>query len=151
MRTPCPLLVGATLVAVTACGGQHSPTSPTPKFVVGQGGNFATIGDALKLAQPGDTIQVKPGTYSERVVITMSGLKLQGDNAIIDGLTGGLDGTGFGMHLRGVSDVEVTGFVAQNFEVGSRSRTRPTVESITTRPETTPTRRHRSIFGMASD
>ena len=118
MRTPHPLFIGATLIVVTACGGQHSPTTPSPRFVVGQGGNFATIGDALKVAQPDDTIQVRPGTYGERVTITVSGLKLQGDNAIIDGLAGGLNGTGFGMHLRGVSDVEVTGFVVQNFEVG---------------------------------
>ena len=118
MRISRPFFVGATLIVIAACGGQSGPTSPTEKLVVGQGGNLLTIGDALKLAQPGDTIHVKVGTYPERVIITMSGLKLQGDNAIIDGLAGGLNGTGFGMHLRGVSNVEVTGFVVQNFEVG---------------------------------
>src|SRR5207245_2489903 len=78
------------LVLVSAaCGGQHSPAAPSSKFVVGAGGNFATISDALKLAQPGDTVQVKAGTYAEHVLVTVPGVKLQGDGAIVDGRAGG--------------------------------------------------------------
>jgi hypothetical protein len=84
MNRSC-LLVAAPLIVITAC--EHSPTSPSPRFVAGPGGNFATISDALKLAEPGDTIQVQPGTYGECVVVTVSSLKLHGD--LFDGSLGG--------------------------------------------------------------
>ena len=106
-------------VLTTACG-EKNPTAPslTATFLVGGSSPLRTIQAGVDAARAGDTVLVSPGTYRERVVITKSGITLQGDQAIVDGLAGGLDGTGFGIHVRGVNDVEVAGFIVQNFEVG---------------------------------
>ncbi len=113
--TLCLALTGtATLVS---CGGS-SVTSPTPRFLVGAGGNFGTITDALRAAESGDVIQVLPGTYGERVVVATPGIRLQADHAVLDGAAPGLGGTGVGIRIASAPNVEVSGFTIRNFERG---------------------------------
>src|SRR5262245_61803394 len=55
--------------------------------------DYATIQAAVNAAITGDTIKVAAGVYNENVVISTSGLRLQGsDGAVIDGA--GLTGSG---------------------------------------------------------
>lgn len=111
------VLFSSALAAAIACNG--SPTSPsTPLFLVGPTGNFGTIGAALAVALPGDEIRVQPGSYAERVVIDKTGIKLRGERSVLDGSAAGLDGTGIGVRVANVADVEVSGLVIQNFERG---------------------------------
>ena len=103
--------------------------------------DFLTIQEAVDAAQPGDTVSVLAGTYSERVLITRSDLILStgavGDPAVVDG-TNVLDqppiggdplvdppvaGAGIGIHVLGtvaepVTGVAIEGFVVHGFERG---------------------------------
>jgi parallel beta-helix repeat protein len=107
------LILGAAL----AC--DNGPSAPSePRFQVGPTGNFRTIRDAVGAAQPGDVIQVHAGTYAERVVINKAGIKLRAEQAVLDGQPGGIGGTGIGIHVSNVADVEISGFIVQNFERG---------------------------------
>lgn len=117
-RTLVAVFTFVGLFSLGCDGNGRGPTSPSSGLVVGTTGDFAKIGDAINAARPGDTIRVLPGTYAERVVIDKPGLTLVAERAIVDGLAGGLDGTGFGIHVLGVNGVEIAGFVVQNFEVG---------------------------------
>ncbi len=47
------------------------PASAAP-LTVDPTGQYKTITDAVNAAQPGDTIAVSPGTYTENVVVTKS-------------------------------------------------------------------------------
>ncbi len=85
---------------------------------VGSGGSgcFATIGAAVSVAAPGDTIQVYQGVYAEDVVIGKS-LSLIGKNpanTIIDatGLNNGIYIDG--LDHAGLSSVSVSGFTVRN-------------------------------------
>ena len=49
-------------------------------LVVGNGGQFKSVADAVEVASPGSTIYIKPGIYREKLVIKKPGLKLVGEN-----------------------------------------------------------------------
>jgi parallel beta-helix repeat protein len=91
-----------------------SPTAPgRPSLSVGPD---QSIQAALNGAQPGAIITVLPGTYAERITIRKP-VKLHGQRATLDGLAGGLDGRFVGIEIH-ASDVEITGFIIQNYERG---------------------------------
>jgi len=54
-------------------------------FVVSKGGKFPTIQSAVNAASPGDTIEVKSGTYRENVIVHLnrSGLTIDGSGKVI--------------------------------------------------------------------
>lgn len=49
-------------------------------LVVGEGGQYKTVAEAVEAAAPGSTIYIKPGVYREKLVIKKPGLKLVGEN-----------------------------------------------------------------------
>jgi parallel beta-helix repeat protein len=77
---------------------------------------YTRIQDALDAAPSGATITVVPGIYGERLVVTKP-VKLQGNQAVLNGLAGGLDGRFVGIEVQS-NDVEISGFVIQNYERG---------------------------------
>lgn len=94
----------------------------------GAGGNvlhvprdYSTIQTAVDAAQPGDTVLVAAGVYSENVVVSTSGVRLQGGGgAVMDGT--GLSGIGIGIHVLGGAAVPITGVEVSNFEVRNYER-----------------------------
>lgn len=138
--TPTPQLATATLNLTTA-------TSTNATYYVSPGGtNSSTCGSMSQpcqtisyaisnLAGPGITINVEPGTYSERVAINAGGSAAGGyfilrstggaSSTIIDGtnVSVGTGGYAYGLVQLGntanVSYVTVDGFTVQNFKTGS--------------------------------
>ena len=114
--------VGTVIALSIACSlsaacDSNSPTRAEVLYVVGSDGNFATIGAALRAAPAGETIEVRGGTYRERVVVDKQGIKLRATGATVDG--GTVDGgRGIGIRVAGAQDVEVSGFTVRNFERG---------------------------------
>lgn len=80
----------------------------------GTGGCQSTIGAAVALAAPGDTVQVAAGIYHEEVVIGESLALVGQNNAIIDatGLSIGIYIDG--LDNPGLANVVVTGFTVRN-------------------------------------
>lgn len=119
---PTLIVVLGAFTCGTACD-QNGPASPTTPqvptrgtYIVGAGGNFATIQAAVDAAPRGATVEVRPGTYAEQVSLKRA-VRLQGAQAVLDGLAGALNGRDLGVHVL-ANDVEITGFVVQNFERG---------------------------------
>jgi parallel beta-helix repeat protein len=107
----------AMVLALAGCGsGNGNPIGPSGN----QPARTVTPGQSIQAAiddvPAGSTILVRAGTYAERLVITKA-LKLQGNQAVLDGLAGGLDGRFVGMTVR-ADNVEVSGFTIQNYERG---------------------------------
>ena len=75
MSSGCPISVCIALLALAAPAA--ADTHKVPK-------EFATIGEAVVAAQPGDTILVSKGTYLEQVTVGVADLKLVGKQAVID-------------------------------------------------------------------
>ncbi|MEE9158165.1 MAG: right-handed parallel beta-helix repeat-containing protein, partial [Gammaproteobacteria bacterium] len=75
---------------------------------------FCQIQEAVDAASPGDEIEVEEGSYNENVEITTSDIRLDGDDATVDGTGLG----GIGIHVVGASDVEIKGFIVENFDTG---------------------------------
>lgn len=116
MRTFVKCAALCVLTAPLVACGSSSPTGPSSAYQVGVTGNFRSIQAAVNAAPAGEVVEVLPGDYSERVVLTKS-VKLRGTRAVIDGsLVEG--GTGIGILVNGASNVEVSGFTVQNFERG---------------------------------
>jgi hypothetical protein len=113
-------VVAATLGLGTAAAGLAAARGAGSVLFVGKGANssshsmrgcnapdFATISDAVAAAQPGNTVIVCPGTYSEDVLVNKS-LRLVGLSATIDA-------TGLENAIQVVtSHVSITGFTVQN-------------------------------------
>lgn len=90
---------------------------------------FATIQQAVDAAQPGDVVEVGPGTYCEEVSITKSDVRVRGrkhgdDRPTLSGacLPAGA-GFGVGFKITGtatapVTNVEISGFVVDSYETG---------------------------------
>jgi len=111
------ILLVAVLGATAVACEDSSPAGPGPSSItVGPGTSITKIQNAVDSAPPGATISVLPGTYGEHVVISKS-LTLQGQQAVLDGLAGGLDGRFVGFEVKADS-VEISGFIVQNFERG---------------------------------
>ncbi len=73
----------AVIITVLACMASVAcdTTSPAPidvLYVVGEDGNFRRIATALNLVPPGSIIEVRRGTYAERVVIDKPGIRTGG-------------------------------------------------------------------------
>ena len=98
---------------------QDDPISPQAT-VLKVPRDYATIQTAVNAAITGDTIKVAAGVYNENVVISTSGLRLQGsEDAVIDGT--GLTGSGIqviGTAAQPLADVEVSGFEVRGFQRG---------------------------------
>jgi parallel beta-helix repeat protein len=117
-----PLVLLLALV-MTACERQ-SPTSSDSSpgrgrlsdITVGPNQAFTSIQPALDAAPSGATVTVLAGSFSERIIISKR-VKLHGRQAILDGLSGGLDGRFVGIEVK-ADDVEITGFTVQNYERG---------------------------------
>ena len=75
------------LTAWAVAFGASSVLADTLVVNAGGSGDFTAIGDALAVANPGDTVRVEAGTYEESgLVITQPNLRLRGDDgAVIDG------------------------------------------------------------------
>lgn len=109
--------LGATLGVWCAAAAMVQPgTAATLCVNANNPGCYATIGEALAHAAPGDTVQVAQGMYHEDVVVGIP-LSLVGQNAantIIDatGLANGIYIDG--LDHAGLSNVTVTGFTVRN-------------------------------------
>ena len=117
-------LLGASCTA-SGTGANDQPTAAaTGKTIVvaKSGGEYATIQAGLNAAQPGDTVEVRAGTYNERVTFPRSGtagkyITLRGDpGAIVDGtgLFDKLTGICGLVYIENRSFVKVVGLTVEN-------------------------------------
>ena len=63
------LVLVAVLIVFAACVLTPIPRASASELKVGGQGQYRTISEAVKAANPGDTIRVGPGTYVENVVV----------------------------------------------------------------------------------
>lgn len=78
----CPLVPGLLLVALAA--------PPALADTLSVPAQFASIGDAVAAAQPGDTISIAAGEYRENLTIAVADLTLKGSGlCILDARAGG--------------------------------------------------------------
>ncbi|NOQ22584.1 MAG: hypothetical protein GQ565_08050 [Candidatus Aegiribacteria sp.] len=134
------LLMATVMIVSIGCGDSDSSTSPSQGGAAyyvsptGDDGNpgtsgspWASIGQACNTLAAGDTVYVRSGTYSERVVPGTSGssssnrivyLAYPGDAPVIDG-TGVSLPSGWGglVEISNLSHIVFAGFIVQN--VGS--------------------------------
>ncbi len=118
------VLVGASCAASGSGPGSQPTAADTGKTIVvaKSGGTYSTIQAGLNAARPGDTVDVRAGTYNERVTFPKSGtpgryITLRGEPGAI------IDGTGLFDKLTGIcglvyidnrSYVKVVGFTVEN-------------------------------------
>lgn len=93
---------GAAVVLLVASVAEAATITVRP------GGPVATIGDALAMAQDGDTIVLSRGVYTESVTVPQSRLTIVGRGAVWEGVTPGgpvtcLTIEGDGVTVRGVT------------------------------------------------
>ncbi len=100
---------------------------------VGSGGQYKSINEAVNAAQPGDTITISAGTYTENVIVTKSVtitavspgstvvkaadvskdvFLVQAKNVRVEGLT--ITGGASGVHIQNTSKCVVTNVVAHD-------------------------------------
>jgi len=104
-------------MGILGCGTATTSPSQVAYIVGGPAASFVSISAALQAAPPGEVVEVHGGPHAERVVIDKPGIKLRGVAAILDGSS--VDGgRGIGIHVNGVPEVEISGFVVRNFERG---------------------------------
>ncbi|MGM7683220.1 right-handed parallel beta-helix repeat-containing protein [Cytobacillus sp. Hm23] len=73
-----------------------------------------TINSAIKLAMPGDTIEILEGTYNENVIVNKNDISIQAaDKAIVTIM--GFDKAGIGIDIKGVDGVVIKDLVVTNF------------------------------------
>ena len=59
----------AVCIILAAYASIAVPRATAAEIQVGAGGQYRTISEAVKSAQPGDTVLVGPGTYAENIVV----------------------------------------------------------------------------------
>lgn len=123
-RMLCALALAAACADPSAPAGSEAWTDPA--FDVEAATNvlhvprdLPTIQAAVDAAEPGDIIQVARGVYHETVVITTSGIRLHGQNAVLDGepLRNPDASPLLGIHVLGTAASPVTGIEISGFEV----------------------------------
>ena len=70
----CPLVPGLMLLVALAAPPALADTLSVPA-------QFASIGDAVAAAQPGDTISIAAGEYRENLTIDVADLTLKGSGS----------------------------------------------------------------------
>jgi len=85
----------------------------------------ASIQDAIDAALPGDTILVHDGTYSENVVVNKSLTVQAASSPVLDGTEIG----GIGVKIE-ASNVNLTGFIIQNYDTGVQIKSGTNVSII---------------------
>lgn len=134
-RRAVPILAALTsLLVVTACGapdtttsGLAPPAARAPARVPCDAPDARTVSDvrqlrtALAAARPGTSIRLAPGTYPGPVVVTGGGTAQQpitvcgGPGAVLEG--GSID-AGYTVHLRGASNMRLSGFTVRGGQKG---------------------------------
>ena len=69
MKAKKVLQLVAVCIIFAACISTAIPKATAAEIKVGAGGQYQTISEAVKSAQPGDTVLVGPGTYVENIVV----------------------------------------------------------------------------------
>ena len=69
MKAKQVLQLVAVCIILAACVSTAIPRATAAEIRVGAGGQYQTISEAVKSAQPGDTVLVGPGTYVENIVV----------------------------------------------------------------------------------
>ncbi|WP_135855385.1 NosD domain-containing protein [Halorussus salinus] len=80
---------------------------------------YATIQDAVEVAESGDTVEVRPGTYRESVRIRTDINLTAPRGAVLNGST--LGGGSDGISLSNRGGASVSGFVVREFDAGVRA------------------------------
>ncbi|WP_375335537.1 DUF1565 domain-containing protein [Halorussus sp. MSC15.2] len=80
---------------------------------------YATIQDAVRAAKAGDTVEVRPGVYRERVRIQKDINLTAPRGAQLNGST--LNDGADGIHLSNGGGASISGFVVREFDVGVRA------------------------------
>jgi parallel beta-helix repeat protein len=104
---PSALLAARTFYVSTTGSDSNSGSSTAP---------FKTFAKALSMLAPGDTLQVKPGTYYEAVVLSRSGtasapITVIGNGAVLDARSSRNTGLKISGSYLNVSNFEITGAV----------------------------------------
>lgn len=92
-----------------------SATASAASLTVGPGEMYTTIQEAVDAADPGDTIIVMPGEYTEDVVITKENITLRSSPVQ-------------GAALNGTITVEEQGVVIDGFEIFRKRQTQDTLD-----------------------
>jgi len=97
-------------------GAQFLSPSFADPAIIRVPANYPTIQEAINTANPGDIVQVAPGTYYEHVIVNKS-LSLIGEN----GSTTVIDGNGTGSVVHTMADnAYISGFTIRNGWYGIR-------------------------------
>lgn len=108
------LLLAATLATVP--GGAQETQTPQRLVVDPDGEGYDSITPALAAATDGDTIEVRPGTYEEELVVNKSVELIAPDGATLEGTT--LSGATTGIRIVGDASPEIVGFDVVGYQVG---------------------------------
>ena len=109
---------GDSVVRNNASGGAYLTVEADGNFIVGvAGGQFMSIQAAVNAASPDDTIQIRPGTYTENVIVGTPDLSVEADTGATLSVSGaaipvvGETYTGFQISADGfsLSGIEIVG------------------------------------------
>jgi len=116
--------LGATADATTASVGPETDDTTTARTIIvdddDSAADFASIQEAVTDAAPGDTVEVRPGTYREEVTIDETITVVAPDGATLNGSTLGNSSVGF--TIEGSAAPTVSGFVVTGYGRGVDAR-----------------------------
>ncbi|MGD0716516.1 MAG: NosD domain-containing protein [Halobacteriota archaeon] len=106
----------AVCIILAACVTTAIPRAAAAEIRVGSGGQYRTISEAVKSAQPGDTVLVGPGTYVENIVVDKP-VKVVSTNGESATVVKAAD-TGKDVFLLSGSGITIQGFTVTSGKMG---------------------------------